>query len=164
LLRVNLWGVIHATRAFGRRLRERRAGMIVNVASASGYCNLPSLTAYGTTKYAVVGLSEALRHELEPHGVKVSTVCPGSVNTPIVEHARVRGAPDIERARARLKALYKKRGCSPELVAAAIVSAALSGASLVPVAREAWVLYAIKRLAPSALPVLLRASQRFYQP
>ncbi|HVY27048.1 MAG TPA: SDR family NAD(P)-dependent oxidoreductase [Polyangiaceae bacterium] len=163
LLRVNLWGTINATRAFGPRLCERGEGRIVNVASASGFCNLPALAAYGTTKYAIMGLSEALRAELLPHGVKVSVVCPALVNTPIVQTARIRGATDASAERQALLELYQKRGASPESVANAIVAAAESGKALVPVSSEAWLLYLLKRAAPSALPWLLRVSTRLYQ-
>jgi len=163
LLRVNLWGTINATRAFAPRLCERGEGRIVNVASASGFCNLPALAAYGTTKYAIVGLSEALRAELLPRGVKVSVVCPGLVNTPIVQTARIRGTTDASAERQALLELYQKRGGSPESVANAIVAAAESGKALVPVSSEAWLLYLLKRAAPSALPWLLRVSTRLYQ-
>lgn len=163
LLRVNLWGTIHGVRSFGPLMQKRGAGRIVNVASASGFCNLPSLTAYGTTKYAVVGLSEALRAELLPFGVMVSVVCPGLVNSSILETARIRGAADPEAEREALTELYRRRGHAPESVAKAIVGAAESGKALVPVSSEAWLLYVLKRLTPTALPWLLRASERLYQ-
>jgi NAD(P)-dependent dehydrogenase (short-subunit alcohol dehydrogenase family) len=163
LLRVNLWGVIHGTRSFAPFMKLRGAGRIVNVASASGYCNLPSLSAYGTTKYAVVGLSEALRAELLPMGVTVSVVCPGLTASSILETARIRGAADAEAERRALTELYRRRGHTPESVGKAIVSAAESGKALVPVSSEAWLLYVLKRLAPSTLPWLLRASPRLYQ-
>ncbi len=163
LLRVNLWGTIHGTRAFAPFMRGRRAGRIVNVASASGYCNLPGLAAYGTTKYAVVGLSEALRAELLPSGVMVSVVCPGLVASSILETARIRGVADAEAERRALQELYRRRGHTPESVAKAIVGAAESGKALVPVSSEAWLLYVLKRLAPSAMPWLLRASERLYR-
>jgi NAD(P)-dependent dehydrogenase (short-subunit alcohol dehydrogenase family) len=163
LLRVNLWGAIHGARSFAPFMRARRAGRIVNVASASGYCNLPALAAYGTTKYAVVGLSEALRAELLPSGVMVSVVCPGIVATSILDTARIRGVRDVEAERRSLQALYRRRGHAPELVARAVVGALKSGKALVPVTSEAWLLYVMKRAMPDALPWLLRASGRLYQ-
>jgi NAD(P)-dependent dehydrogenase (short-subunit alcohol dehydrogenase family) len=163
LLRVNLWGVIHAVRAFVPPMRARGAGRVVNVASASGYCNLPGLAAYGTTKYAVVGLSEALRAELLPSGVAVSVVCPGLVQSSILDAARVVGVADTEARREALRELYRKRGQLPEVVAKVIVDAAQNGKALVPATSEAWLLYLMKRFAPSALPWLLRASERLYQ-
>jgi NAD(P)-dependent dehydrogenase (short-subunit alcohol dehydrogenase family) len=163
LLRVNLWGTIHGVRSFAPFMQARGAGRVVNVASASGFCNLPSLAAYGTTKYAVVGLSEALRAELLPSGVLVSVVCPGLVDSSILQSARIRGVTDVEAERRALSELYGRRGHSPESVAKAIVGAAESGKALVPVSSEAWLLYVLKRLAPTALPWLLRASERLYQ-
>lgn len=163
LLRVNLWGVIHGVRAFAPAMRARGAGRIVNVASASGYCNLPSLSAYGTTKYAVVGLSEALRAELLPSGVLVSVVCPGLVQSSILETARIVGVPDVETQRAALREVYRRHAATPDSVARSIVRAAERGQALVPVTSQAWLLYLLKRFAPSALPWLLRASARFYE-
>jgi len=163
LLRVNLGGTVNGVGSFGPLMRARGQGRIVNVASASGFCNLPGLAAYGTTKYAVVGLSEALRAELLPSGVMVSVVCPGLVASSILESARIRGVPDAELERRALSELYRRRGHPPESVAKAIVGAAESGKALVPVSSEAWLLYVLKRLAPSALPWLLRASERLYQ-
>jgi NAD(P)-dependent dehydrogenase (short-subunit alcohol dehydrogenase family) len=163
LLRVNLWGVIHGVRAFAPLMRQRGQGRIVNVASASGYCNLPDLAAYGTTKYAVLGLSEALRAELLPFGVKVSVVCPGVVATSIVEGARIRGVADVEAERIALSDLYRRRGHAPEIVAEAIAGAVKSGKAMGIVTPEAWLLYVTKRLSPTALPWLLQASQRLYR-
>jgi NAD(P)-dependent dehydrogenase (short-subunit alcohol dehydrogenase family) len=163
LLRVNLWGVIHGVRSFAPFLRQRRSGRIVNVASASGYCNLPGLAAYGTTKYAVVGLSEALRAELLPSGVLVGVVCPGLVSSSILETARIVGVADTEAKRGALKELYRKHGATPEVVAKAIVRAAESGKAVVPATSEAWLLYLTKRFVPSVLPGLLRIAERLYQ-
>lgn len=163
LLRVNLRGVIHGVKIFGPLLRQRREGRIVNVASASGFCNLPSLSAYGTTKYAVVGLTEALRAELLPWGVMVGVVCPGLVQSSILETARIRGAADTETERRALEALYRRRGADPNAVARAIVGAAVTGRAWTLATNDARLLYMLKRFAPSALPWLLRAAERLYQ-
>ncbi len=163
LWRVNLLGTVHGARAFAPSMKKRGQGRIVNVASASGYCNLPGLVAYGTTKYAVVGLSEALRAELLPCGVMVSVVCPGIIATSILDTARIRGVSDVEAERSALQRLYRRRGHAPEAVARAIVGALKSGKALVPVTSEAWLLYVMKRAVPSALPWLLRAAERLYQ-
>lgn len=163
LWRVNLLGTVHGVRAFAPAMKMRGQGRIVNVASASGYYNLPALVAYGTTKYAVVGLSEALRAELLPSGVMVSVVCPGIIATSILDTARIRGVRDVEAERSALQQLYRRRGSAPQAVARAIVGALKSGKALVPVTSEAWLLYVMKRVVPSALPWLLRASERLYQ-
>ncbi|HET9953349.1 MAG TPA: SDR family NAD(P)-dependent oxidoreductase, partial [Polyangiaceae bacterium] len=72
VLEINLLGTVRCTRAFAPSMVERGRGQIVNVASASAFCAVPGLGAYATTKYAVLGLSEALRSELAASGVGVS--------------------------------------------------------------------------------------------
>ncbi len=85
-LDVNLKGVINGVRTFMPRMIGRGAGgHIVNTASMSAFVALPNTAIYCTTKYAVRGLSESLRIELEKHGIGVSILCPGAVNTNIHE-------------------------------------------------------------------------------
>jgi NAD(P)-dependent dehydrogenase (short-subunit alcohol dehydrogenase family) len=155
MLSVNLWGVIHMTRAFVPRMLERGRGRIINVASASAFYNPVDLGAYGTTKHALFGLSEALRQEFGPRGVGVSVVCPGIVNTPLIDHLRLRGRFTGEPQRERLRQVTT-RGLPPEVVAQAILRVAERGTAVVPVGLQAWVLYLLKRLTPSLLPRILR--------
>lgn len=76
---INLWGVVHGVHAVLPHMLARRSGHIVNTASISGLVPFPGQALYNTTKYAVVGLSETLRHELRDQGVRVTVVCPGPV-------------------------------------------------------------------------------------
>lgn len=84
---VNLRGVINGVLAAYPKMVEQRRGHIVNTASAAGLVAPPFVTAYATAKHAVVGLSLALRPEAALHGVKVSVLCPGSVETPMLDRA-----------------------------------------------------------------------------
>jgi NAD(P)-dependent dehydrogenase (short-subunit alcohol dehydrogenase family) len=85
-LDVNLKGMINGVQTFMPRMIKRGAGgHIVNTASMSAFVALPNTAIYCTTKYAVRGLSESLRVELEKHGIGVSILCPGAVNTNIHE-------------------------------------------------------------------------------
>lgn len=81
IIDVNVRGVVNGILAVYPRMVERRQGHIVNTASAAGLCPPPFVTAYATTKHAVVGLSAALRPEAALHGVRVSAFCPGPVDT-----------------------------------------------------------------------------------
>jgi len=93
LIDVNLRGVIHGIQTFlPRMLRQQGERHIVNTSSVSGLAPFPGVGAYATTKYAIVGLSESLRMELEPYGIGVSVVCPGAVATQIFESVRNRPA------------------------------------------------------------------------
>ena len=95
LLDTNLWSVINGLEAFLPLMRETtRDGHIVNTSSVNGMSVFPGLGGYSTTKYAVVGLSEALSAELEQEGrrIKVSVFLPGPVHSNIHEGVRHRSA------------------------------------------------------------------------
>jgi NAD(P)-dependent dehydrogenase (short-subunit alcohol dehydrogenase family) len=81
----NLWGVIHGCRVFGTHFAHQGEGHIVNTASAAGLFPVPGMSAYSTTKFAIVGLSQQLRWELSASGVGVTVLCTGVVRTGIAE-------------------------------------------------------------------------------
>ncbi len=87
---VNLRGVVHGVNAFVPHFVAQGEGHVVNTASAAGLGGVPGMGAYCATKFAVVGLSESLYHELalRAPGVHVSVLCPGFVRTRIAESAR----------------------------------------------------------------------------
>ena len=90
---VNLKGMINGIQTFMPRMIERgKGGHIVNTASMSAFVALPMSAIYCTTKYAVRGLSESYRIELEKYDIGVSILCPGGVNTNI--HELVLSRPD----------------------------------------------------------------------
>lgn len=162
---VNLFGAVHLTRALLPPMLAARSGHVVNVASASAFWNPPALTAYGSSKYALLGLSEALRQEVAPQGVRVTAVCPSLVATPIVDHMRARGGFATDDARGRLRDYLRERAPKPELVADAIVRASSRDIAVLPVGREAWALHWLKRMAPGALFRLFgRVSERLLRP
>jgi NAD(P)-dependent dehydrogenase (short-subunit alcohol dehydrogenase family) len=160
IVSINLWGVVHGCHYFAPLMAERGAGQIINIASAAGFYNSEAMTAYGTTKYAVVGLSEALRAELGPRGVGVSVICPGFVATPIVSSMRLRGPEYPESERARIQRFYQRRNYAPERVAQAVLRAARHNPALLPVTAEAWALYLLKRAAPNLTRRVVGATQR----
>ena len=87
---VNLRGVVHGVSAAYPVMTAQRSGQIVNTASLTGLIPAPGLTPYAMTKHAVVGLSLSLRAEAAAYGVGVTAVCPGFVDTPILD----KGGPD----------------------------------------------------------------------
>ena len=109
MLDVNVMGVVHGSHAFvPKMVQQGSGGQIVNVASTTSYQPLPAMHAYSVTKSAAFGLSEALRIELAPHGIGVTAVCPGVINTAITTSI-VRGERADQR-RAKLQMLYAQRG------------------------------------------------------
>jgi len=85
MIDVNLRGVVNGLLAAYPLMVERRCGHIVNTASGAGLVAPPFVTPYAATKHAVVGLSNGLRPEAALHGVRVSVICPGSVETAILD-------------------------------------------------------------------------------
>jgi NAD(P)-dependent dehydrogenase (short-subunit alcohol dehydrogenase family) len=93
VIAVNLGGVVNGVQTFARRIiAHGEGGHFVNTASMAGLLPSPGLGVYCTTKYAVVGLSECLRLDLQPHGIGVSVLCPGFVSTNIHQSSRNRPA------------------------------------------------------------------------
>lgn len=84
LVNVNLYGVIHGVKAFLPLLLEQGEGHIVNTASMGGLISGPPEGLYTTTKFAIVGLTEALLLEVAGQGIGVSLLCPGLVNTNLI--------------------------------------------------------------------------------
>jgi NAD(P)-dependent dehydrogenase (short-subunit alcohol dehydrogenase family) len=149
IVAINLMGVVHGCHFFVPPMVERgRGGHVANLSSAAGFYATPSLVAYSATKFAVLGLSEALREELQPHGIGVTAICPGMINTPITSNSRLRGVAAEPGARERVVALYRRRNYGPDRVARNILKAVERNRSVAPISPEAWFVYGMKRLSP----------------
>jgi short-subunit dehydrogenase len=115
LVQVNVLGTVHALRAVVPGMIERRRGHLVTIGSIAGRIGSPFEAIYSATKFAGVGLTEALVVELEPYGIGVSMVNPGPVATSFGE---ARGHP-YDRAR--------PKAVPPEDVADAVIRAVAKG-------------------------------------
>jgi short-subunit dehydrogenase len=152
-------GVVHGCRLFGAQMKERgEGGHIVNIASAAAFTPSRTLPAYATTKAAVLMLSECLRAELAGEGIGVSAVCPGFVNTGIARATRYVGVTGEEQERLRGNAdrLYRLRNVSPDRIADAVLRSVRENRAVVPVAAEARIGAALRRLSPGALRLIAR--------
>lgn len=151
LLDVNLRGVIRGSRIFGRQMvAEGRVGHIVNVASAAAFTPSRTLSAYATSKAAVLMLTECLRAELADDAIGVSAICPGFVDTGIATATRYVGTSAAEQEARRRSAdrMYKRRRVTPDAVADAVLRAVEGNRPLVPVAAEARLGLLTQRFAP----------------
>jgi NAD(P)-dependent dehydrogenase (short-subunit alcohol dehydrogenase family) len=157
ILGVNLKGVVHGCHYFVPKMVARgRGGHVVNVSSAAGYTATSMLAAYNATKFAVLGLTEALWDELRPEGISVTAICPGIIDTPITRSARLVGGMNTARAREEMVSGYRRRGYTPERVAENVVKAMQRDRLVAPISPEAWGMYYLKRFAPWALRWLAR--------
>jgi short-subunit dehydrogenase/pimeloyl-ACP methyl ester carboxylesterase len=159
IVSINLMGVVHGCRLFGRAMVEQgEGGQIVNTASAAAFTPSRSLAAYSATKAAVLMLSECLRGELLADGIGVTAVCPGVIATNITKttHYVGRNAEDEERLAARVTRLYERRRFTPDRVAHEIVAAIAADKPVAVVTAEAKLTYALSRFAPGVLRRLAR--------
>ena len=110
---LNLTSVFQCIVALLPSLRQQQRGTIINVASIAGQQPFPSWGAYNVSKAGLIALSKTLAAEERPHGIRVVTICPGAVNTPLWDTDTVQ--VDLNRS-AML---------TPEIVAQSILHAAL---------------------------------------
>ncbi len=113
IIDVNVRGVVNGVLAAYPGMVARGRGHIVNTASGLGLVGAPFVTAYSATKHAVVGLSTALRAEASLHGVDVSVVCPGSVDTPILDRPPAGDLPAMPTASATAREYGAVLGFDP---------------------------------------------------
>jgi NAD(P)-dependent dehydrogenase (short-subunit alcohol dehydrogenase family) len=87
ILNINLRGVYHMIHAFAPTMIAARAGHIINISSLAGKNALPNGAAYAASKWGLNGLTYSVAEELRGHNIRVSVVCPGSVDTELTPHA-----------------------------------------------------------------------------
>jgi NAD(P)-dependent dehydrogenase (short-subunit alcohol dehydrogenase family) len=144
VIRVNLWGPVHGIECFvPEMIRSGRPGHIVTVSSTAGLIGLPWHAAYAASKHALVGISEVLRYDLKKHHIGVSVICPGAVNTSMVQTAEIR-APNLNMA--ELRKHFLKIAVTPEKVADLIAGAIRKKRFVVITSADIKVLYFFKRV------------------
>jgi short-subunit dehydrogenase len=82
VIQINLYGTRHIVEAVLPSMLARGNGKIVLVGSMGGIIPVYGYTAYGSSKFAVVGFAQCLRYELKPRGITIACFCPGEVDTP----------------------------------------------------------------------------------
>ncbi|HEX8424087.1 MAG TPA: SDR family NAD(P)-dependent oxidoreductase [Pyrinomonadaceae bacterium] len=97
-MKIHFWGPLYTTLAVLPTMRRKRGGRIVNVSSIGGKIAVPHLVPYSASKFALVGLSEGLRAELQKDGIVVTTVCPGLMRTGSPRNATFKGQHRAEYA------------------------------------------------------------------
>ncbi|MGY1724441.1 SDR family NAD(P)-dependent oxidoreductase [Blastococcus sp. SYSU DS0533] len=123
LLAVNLHAVVRLTHTLLPVLKAHPGAHVVNVSSVFGIFAPAGQVAYATSKFAVRGFGEALRHELADDGIGVTVVHPGGVRTRIAESARTGAGVSVEEYQKGREQFSKLLRIPPEVAAAQIVAA-----------------------------------------
>ncbi|CRI57121.1 oxidoreductase [Pseudomonas sp. CCOS 191] len=138
LFATNVFGLLNVTRAVLPHMRRQRSGHVINISSLGGYHAYMGWGVYGSTKFAVEGISEAMQQELAPLGIKVTVVEPGFFRTDFLdEQSLVKTAlelPDyattVGAMRSHAQAANHAQPGNPEKLAEALM--ALTNASQPP--------------------------------
>jgi short-subunit dehydrogenase len=154
VLRINLYAHLQFTRELLPSLLARPEAHIVNTCSMFGLFGAPKLAAYCTTKFALVGFSDALRAEYGRDGLGVTALCPGFVRTNLFT-----SAPQHESAKAP-KVPPSFFSTTPEKVARAAIRAIRRDRRLVVVEPFARLICTAKRLAPGLIDFFFHLGQR----
>jgi hypothetical protein len=138
MLRVNFLGSLYWSKALVPHMVERQTGWVVFMASVAGKLGVPEESAYAASKFAQVGLAEALSIELEDAGVHVLTVCPGAINTPFFDADALDRLPPVAR----------RMMIEPEAVVEAVITALARGKHEITVPRAIAAGYVVRAVAP----------------
>jgi len=147
-LDVNLRGVINGVHAAYPLMIEQGFGHIVNTASVAGLAPAAGLAPYAASKHAVVGISTTLRAEGMSLGVRCSAVCPGIIQTPIMQNMTILNEEQIPGGR---QTMFDTMGIRPypvERCAQKIVRGVERNKAIIVVAPLAWFLWTVYRISP----------------
>jgi NAD(P)-dependent dehydrogenase (short-subunit alcohol dehydrogenase family) len=148
IIDINIRGVVHGVVAAYPRMIEQGYGHIVNTASMAGLMTAGQLTSYNMTKHAIVGLSLALRSEAAGRGVGVLVLCPGAVETPLLD----KGAVGSWVGRDFLvKGQGLRRAYDPDRLAGDALKAIARDQPMLVVRARARIAWCAARLAPSLM-------------
>jgi len=157
---VMFWGTLYPTLAVLPYMRERGAGRIVNVTSIGGKISIPHLLPYSCAKFAAVALSEGLRAELAPAGIKVTTVVPGLMRTGSHLNALFKGQQEKEYAWFSLGAATPLVSISSKRAARSIVQAAIRGDAELTLSALAVIASTVQGIAPQFVSMVSSVVQR----
>ena len=149
VMSINFWGVVYGCQSFLPHLSRQREAHIVNLSSVFGFFGPPGQTAYASSKFAVRGYSEALRHECEERNwpVHVSLVHPGGIKTNIVRNART--TANLSNQKADLAGNFDTVARStPEQAAQCIVDGILRNSPRILIGSDARLVDRLTRYLP----------------
>lgn len=161
IIGINFWGVVHGTKELLPHLIASGDGHLVNISSLFGLISMPGQSMYNAAKYAVRGMSEAVREEMlvAGHPVGVTVVHPGGIKTAIARNARVSAKEDKERTAKLFDEKLAKM--TPERAAEIIVKGVQANKARVLVGIDAHAVHHFAKLAGSRYQdVVARAAKR----
>jgi short-subunit dehydrogenase len=133
-----------------------RGGHLVNVSSAAGLFGLPWHAPYCATKFGLRGISEVLRFDLRRHDIGVSLVCPGAVDTGLVETVEIAGVNGVSPAMERFRGRFRRTAVTPETAAARILEGVERNRYWVYTSRDIRIGHFLQRRFETGYALLMR--------
>lgn len=163
-MNTHFWGALYMTLAVLPEMRRRKSGRIVNIASIGGKIAVPHLAPYSASKFALVGLSDALRSELMKDNVFVTTVCPGLMRTGSPRNADFKGQHKAEFAWFVIGDSLPATSINAERAASQIISAMRAGKAELIITFQAELAAKFRALFPEITSDLLALVNQFILP
>ena len=147
----HFWGPLHLILELVPVMRRRGFGRIVNISSIGGRMAVPHLAPYCASKFALTGLSDAVRAELAPHGIRVTTVAPGLMRTGSPMNAQMKGQHEAEYAWFAVASSVPGLTISAERAADQILTACAYGDPELTITLQARAAAMLNEVAPGCL-------------
>ena len=150
MMELNYFGTVNVLKVTVPHMIQNKKGQILNVSSMAGYLGLFGYSGYCGSKFAVIGLSEALKRELKPYNIHVSVLCPPATQTPgfkVENQTKPKEVLDIEK---------KAKILNPDQVALSTLKQLKCRKFLINPSFESKAAYLLNRLAPSILELFVK--------
>ena len=156
----HFWGPLYLMLELVPLMRRRGFGRIVNISSIGGKLALPHMAPYSASKFALIGLSDAMRAELAPHGVRVTTVAPGLMRTGSPINAEMKGQHEAEYAWFAISDSIPGFSIAAERAADQILSACAHGDPELTITPHARLAAMMNEVAPACTAWLMMLAAR----
>jgi NAD(P)-dependent dehydrogenase (short-subunit alcohol dehydrogenase family) len=147
----HFWGPLHLMMEVVPAMRRRGFGRIVNISSIGGRVAVPHLAPYSASKFALTGLSDAVRAELARYGIRVTTVCPGLMRTGSPVNADMKGQHEAEYAWFAISSALPGLSISAARAAGQILDACRHGDAELTITAQARALAMLNELVPAVV-------------
>lgn len=150
MINLNLFGLVHTCKAITPYFMKEKRGIILNTSSMAGFLGLFGYTAYCSSKFAVIGFSEALQRELQPYGIHISVLCPPNTKTPGLERENKVKPKEV------LKTEEKAKVVSPEEVSQATLKFLKKKKRIIIPTFDGRLAYCLNRISPRIIDLFVK--------
>ena len=157
---VHFWGPLYAMLAAFPSLRQQPSSRIINICSIGGKIAVPHLAPYSASKFALVGLSDALRAEWAQYGIRITTVSPGLMRTGSHLNAEMKGQHEREFAWFAITTALPVASMNARRAARQILDASRCGDPDIVLTMQAWLVSRLAALFPDATAWLTSVANR----